>query len=49
MKLFYQIIPKSQISKTELNRGVFRGFREGKTDNRSPIEGYFTVGRILPW
>ena len=45
MKLFYKITPKFPISKTELNRGVFRGFPEGKTDNRSPEMGYFTMGR----
>ena len=45
MELFYQIILKSQISKTEPNRGVLQGFPVMETGNRSPIRGYFTLER----
>jgi hypothetical protein len=45
MEIFYQINLKYEIFGAEPDRGVLRGFPAGKISNRSPIEGYFTVGR----
>lgn len=45
MGLFYQITLKCPISKTEPNRSVLQGFSDNETVNRSPIRGYFTMGR----